>query len=219
MSVSEKTRSGSRQAKLERVLAVAGELFADSDFQGVCMDEIARRSGVGKGTLYNLFASKEDLYFSIIRSRLGELLDLLEHSYEERRDTLKNLRSLILHLHKFMSKHPHFYLLWKREENSLARNDRLEIAALYTRIEAQVLRILKRGAEEGVVRPGLDHELVVRLALAMVDGLRKSPQNVYLREGAIDELLEVLIKGIGAEGVPARVTYDRYRHLRTGVER
>ncbi len=216
MSVSGKTRSSSRQDKLERVLAVASELFAAGDFQSVCMDDIAQRSGVGKGTLYNLFASKEDLYFSIIRSRLGELLDLLERSYEERHDTLKNLRSLILHLHKFMSKHPHFYLLWKREENSLARSDRLGIAALYARIEAQVRRILKRGAEEGVMRPGLDHGLVARLALAMVDVLRKSPQNVYLREGAIDQLLEVLIEGIGAGGVPARVTYDRYRHLRNG---
>ncbi|OHD69997.1 MAG: hypothetical protein A2V99_09400 [Spirochaetes bacterium RBG_16_67_19] len=205
--------------KLERVLGVAGELFAASDFQGVCMDQIAQLAGVGKGTLYNLFESKEDLYFSIIRSRLGELLDLLERSYDGRKDTLKNLRSLILHLHKFMSKHPHFYLLWKREENTLARSDRLGIAALYGRIESLVLRVLERGVEEGLVRPGLDHELVAHLILGMIDGLRKAPENVYRREEALDEALEVLMKGIGVEGVEVRVTYDRYQHARSADER
>jgi AcrR family transcriptional regulator len=198
---------------------VAGELFAASDFQGVCMDQIAQRSGVGKGTLYNLFESKEDLYFSIIRSRLGELLDLLERSYDGRMDTLKNLRSLVLHLHKFMSKHPHFYLLWKREEDALARSDRLGIAGLHGRIEGLLLRVLERGVEEGLVRPGLNHELVAHLVLGMVDGLRKAPENVYRREETLDELLEVLMKGIGVEGIEVQVTYDRYEHARSADER
>jgi len=207
-----------RQVKLDRVLGVASELFAASDFQGVCMDEIAQRSGVGKGTLYNLFESKEDLYFSIIRNRLAELLDLLERSYDGRSDTLRNLRSLIVHLHKFMSKHPHFYLLWKREESSLAQNDRRGIAGLYGRINTLVLEILDRGAEEGVIRQGLNHELVAHLLLGMVDGLRKTPETVYRREEVLDELLEVLIRGIGVEGAPVRVAYDEYRHSRCGDE-
>ena len=208
-----------RRVKLERILGVAGELFAASDFQGVCMDRIAQLAGVGKGTLYNLFESKEDLYFSIIHDRLGELLDLLERSYDRRKATLKNLRSLILHLHKFMSKHPHFYLLWKREENTLARSDRLGIAVLYGRIEELVLRVLERGVEEGLLRPGLNHVLVAHLILGMIDGLRKAPENVYRREEVLDELLEVLIKGIGVEGAEARVTYEQYQHVRGADER
>jgi AcrR family transcriptional regulator len=179
------------------------------------MEEIAQRSGVGKGTLYNLFESKEDLYFSIIQSRLLQLLDILEKAYDRRYETLKNLRSLILHLHKFMSKHPHFYLIWKREENSLAQNDRLGIGELHRRINRLVLTVLQRGTEEGVVRLGLDYELVTHLLLGMIDGMRKTPDNVYREEKAIDGLLAVLIQGIGVEGLEVRVNYDRYRHRRS----
>lgn len=215
MSQFETAHNGKKQDKLERVLTVASELFAGADFQGVCMEEIAQRSGVGKGTLYNLFESKEDLYFSIIQSRLLQLLDILEKAYDRRYETLKNLRSLILHLHKFMSKHPHFYLIWKREENSLAQNDRLGIGELHRRINRLVLTVLQRGTEEGVVRPGLDYELVTHLLLGMIDGMRKTPDNVYREEKAIDGLLAVLIQGIGVEGLEVRVNYDRYRHRRS----
>jgi len=203
-----------KQLKLERVLSVASELFASSDYQGVCMEEIARHAAVGKGTLYNLFESKEDLYFSILRRRLEELLDILERAYNSREDTLRNLRSLILHLHKFMSKHPHFYLIWKREENSLAKNDRLGIGALYRRLSGLVLRVLEAGTREGIIRPEMNHELIAHLLLGMIDGLRKSPENVYQREQAIDDLLTILMKGIGVEELDVRVTYESYQHLK-----
>lgn len=208
-----------RRVKLERVLSVASELFASSDYQRVCMEEIAQRSGVGKGTLYNLFESKEDLYFSILRRRLEELLGILEQAYNSREDTLRNLRSLVLHLHKFMSRHPHFYLIWKREENSLAKNDRPEIGGLHRRLNELVRRVLQGGSREGVIRPEMNHELIANLLLGMIDGLRKSPESVYRREQAIDDLLTVLMKGIGVEDLDVRVTYESYRHLRSADER
>jgi AcrR family transcriptional regulator len=205
-------RRAKQSAKRRRVLSAASELFASSDYHEVRMEEIARRSGVGKGTLYNLFDSKENLYFSIIRTRLRQLLEILDRVYDRREDTLRNLRSLILHLHKFMSKHPHFYLIWKREESSLARGGRGDIGDLYGRLNLLLRKVLQRGAAEGVVRPGMDGELVAHLLLGMIDGLRKSPQNVHRREQAIDDLLVVLLKGIGVEGLEARVEYDSYRH-------
>ena len=82
-----------------------------------------------------------------------------------------------------------------------------------------MLRVLERGVEEGLLRPGLNHVLVAHLILGMIDGLRKAPENVYRREEVLDELLEVLIKGIGVEGAEARVTYEQYQHVRGADER
>ncbi len=123
-----------KQEKIDRVIEAASRLFASSEYHQVCMDDIAAQAKVGKGTLYNIFASKEDLYFSIIRNRLGELIALLEETYDKRDDTMKNLRSLIRHLHKFMSKYHHFYLIWKREENLLnGSTKRPDIATMQER--------------------------------------------------------------------------------------
>ena len=144
--------------KIDRIIQSASELFASSEFHEVCMDDIAVQAKVGKGTLYNLFSSKEDLYFSIIRHRLVELIGVLERTYDNRDDTLKNLRSLILHLHKFMSKHPHFYLIWKREENlNNGSAKRPEISALQEKIFELITNLLENGESEGVFRSDRDH--------------------------------------------------------------
>src|SRR6478609_9606079 len=52
-----------------RVLEVAYETFA-ADGLGVPIDEIARRAGVGAGTVYRHFPTKEDLYRAVIEDRI-----------------------------------------------------------------------------------------------------------------------------------------------------
>jgi AcrR family transcriptional regulator len=53
----------------ERLLEVAQEAFATEGI-GVPIDEIARRAGVGVGTLYRHFPTKETLYAAVVLSRL-----------------------------------------------------------------------------------------------------------------------------------------------------
>jgi AcrR family transcriptional regulator len=201
-----------RTVKVERIIDVASELFADRDFHQVCMEDIAEQAGVGKGTLYNFFRSKEDLYFSIIRFRLQKLLQILERAYDSRQDIIKNLHSLILHLHKFMSRHPHFYRIWKKEEGRIEQHDHNGIGELQKQLYNLVLKTLRQGESRGVIRRNLDTDLITHLLLGMVDGLRKSPNNVYRREKAIDVLLEVLMSGIGPTGGELHVHYGEVKH-------
>ncbi|HEY7075996.1 MAG TPA: helix-turn-helix domain-containing protein [Solirubrobacteraceae bacterium] len=55
-----------------RILAAAREAFAESGLD-VGVEEIARRAGVGKGTLYRRFPTKEALVRAIVEDRLQEL--------------------------------------------------------------------------------------------------------------------------------------------------
>ncbi|OHV30450.1 MULTISPECIES: TetR/AcrR family transcriptional regulator [Pseudofrankia] len=57
----------------DRLLQVAREAFA-ADGLSVSLDEIARRAGVGPGTLYRHFPTKETLFESVIHERLDPLL-------------------------------------------------------------------------------------------------------------------------------------------------
>src|SRR6185437_6450260 len=56
-----------------RVLEVAYETFA-ADGLGVPIDEIARRAGVGAGTVYRHFPTKEDLFMAVVDSRLRHVI-------------------------------------------------------------------------------------------------------------------------------------------------
>src|ERR1700677_445413 len=57
----------------ERVLRTAQQLFATEGL-GVSLDEIARRAGVGPGTVHRHFPSKEALYLAVATDQLQQLV-------------------------------------------------------------------------------------------------------------------------------------------------
>jgi AcrR family transcriptional regulator len=58
----------------QRVLQVAQEVFATEGL-AVPIDEIARRAGLGVGTLYRHFPTKEALFEAIVVGRMEQLVD------------------------------------------------------------------------------------------------------------------------------------------------
>ena len=66
-------RSDARRNR-ERVLAAAQAAFA-ADGLAVPLDEIARRAGVGAGTVYRHFPTKEILFAAVVFGRLRRLVD------------------------------------------------------------------------------------------------------------------------------------------------
>ncbi|URM98754.1 TetR/AcrR family transcriptional regulator [Actinomadura madurae] len=57
----------------ERVLETAQRLFATEGL-GVSLDEIARRAGVGPGTVHRHFPAKEALYLAVATDQLRQLI-------------------------------------------------------------------------------------------------------------------------------------------------
>ena len=57
-----------------RVLEVAYDTFA-AEGLSVPIDEIARRAGVGAGTVYRHFPTKEDLFRAVIEDRIQRIVD------------------------------------------------------------------------------------------------------------------------------------------------
>ena len=70
------------QRNLDRLLEAAGEVFAEQGVDG-SIDEIARRAGVGHGTVFRRFPTKEALLAAILAGHMLELTSAAEASYEE----------------------------------------------------------------------------------------------------------------------------------------
>jgi AcrR family transcriptional regulator len=67
-----KLRADARRNR-EKVLRAARETFAESGYD-VPLDEIAARAGVGAGTVYRHFPSKEALFEAVITARIEDLV-------------------------------------------------------------------------------------------------------------------------------------------------
>jgi AcrR family transcriptional regulator len=70
-----------RQAeRREAILSAALEEFAASGFAATRLDDIARRAGVAKGTIYLYFRDKESLFQELVRSMLSPVVGVIEHA-------------------------------------------------------------------------------------------------------------------------------------------
>ncbi|MCC6396004.1 MAG: TetR/AcrR family transcriptional regulator [Bacteroidetes bacterium] len=63
-----------KRAREMEILKAARDLFVANGFRETTLDEIARHAEFGKGTIYNYFASKEELFLGIIDQTMDEVL-------------------------------------------------------------------------------------------------------------------------------------------------
>ncbi|HSV96340.1 MAG TPA: TetR/AcrR family transcriptional regulator [Spirochaetota bacterium] len=78
----------------QRLYPVVLGLFADNDFHQVNIREIYKKSGISPSTIYRYFPSKEDLLFTILDEKIGEIGVLVrEHikGIESMREILRKI--------------------------------------------------------------------------------------------------------------------------------
>jgi AcrR family transcriptional regulator len=74
-SVSRKVRSAERR---DAILSAALDEFSTRGFEAARLDDVARRAGVAKGTIYLYFRDKESLFQELIRAMLTPLVGTIE---------------------------------------------------------------------------------------------------------------------------------------------
>ena len=71
-----------KEKKRREILKAAEDLFLSHRFDQVTMDQVRQKAGVGKGTLYRYFSSKDDLFGQVILSGLDDLHSLMKQEVE-----------------------------------------------------------------------------------------------------------------------------------------
>lgn len=92
-----------RGSSREGIMGAATRLFLEKGFGAVSMDDLAAAAGVARRTLYNQFASKEEIFRAMLQKVAGELEHAFPPGLETRGDVEAVLRIVartILDLHK-----------------------------------------------------------------------------------------------------------------------
>jgi AcrR family transcriptional regulator len=74
-SAAPKARSGERR---DAILSAALDEFSTRGFEAARLDDVAKRAGVAKGTIYLYFRDKETLFQELIRAMLTPLVGTIE---------------------------------------------------------------------------------------------------------------------------------------------
>lgn len=68
-------RERRKDARPGELLAAALDLFVEKGFAGTRAEEVAKRAGVSKGTLFLYFSSKEELFKAVVRENISGRFD------------------------------------------------------------------------------------------------------------------------------------------------
>jgi len=77
-------RATTPEARRAEILAAALEEFTARGFEATRLDDVARRAGIAKGTIYLYFADKETLFQELVRSMVNPVLGTLEAAAQRR---------------------------------------------------------------------------------------------------------------------------------------
>lgn len=102
--------------KRSQILRAAADVFSTREFHTVPVDDIATAAGVGKGTLYLYFPTKEQLFYATILEALDVLLIELETAIRGRSGD-DALRAFTRSLVGFFWRRRHLAVLMHRYEH------------------------------------------------------------------------------------------------------
>jgi AcrR family transcriptional regulator len=169
----------------QRILAAAREVLGESGADA-SMEEIAARAGVGVGTVYRRFASKEALIDELLQLVLEQVLSATDRALA-RTDGL-GLEELLRAFGQSFSDHARYasLLLQRRTDDATAH-----------RIRAAIDQLTARAVAEGAVNPTITPGDVMALIWAM-RGLAEAAGAVAPE--AWQRFLDIHLDGMRAAG-------------------
>jgi AcrR family transcriptional regulator len=178
----------------ETILRHASALFAKNDFARVSVDEVAARSGVGKGSVYRQFGSKEALYATVVIDGFKHLQSEIRGALSGRTSTRGQIETVVRHTLMYFWTRRHFFSLL-RDPTALPAS--LERSYLKQRQELSkmISAILIEGMESGSLRAGLDTRIVAESLLGMLRGINRYCREYATPETAADAVLSLFLDG------------------------
>ncbi len=154
--------------KRENILQTAAMLFADQGFARTDVAQIAKRAGVAKGSIYNYFESKEDLYLYVCRDGIERSRQAVYSDIRPEWDLYRQIDHIFRRGVAFVLAHPQYARLYLNVASAgmerFADQLSLEVEK-YT--SDHLKRIIADGMRLGIVRKDVD----VSLAAFLINSL------------------------------------------------
>lgn len=188
-----------KERKRERMLEVAAELFSKKNYHEVMMDNVARLTDVAKGTVYNYFSSKEELYFTIMSSKLENLNTSLKNKIATEISIIDSLHTYVIHLYMFMMKYQNFFLMYQKEYMNAQNEFCDELRSMSDELKSILSDVIYKGKRENQFRD-VDESFTVKLVLGSIFGaVQRGVENKYTGEKLIEErekLFDFVLHGL-----------------------
>ena len=147
--------------ELENILLKVDELYTKYGIKSVTMDDVARKLGISKKTLYLYIKNKNELVTKVLDFKIKKLDCSLKELHEKNQNAVEELLEVGIHVIKTI----------KNYNPSTEYDLKKYYPDLYTRIHnnrkekmyENVLKNVEKGKREGLFRDDLDNEIIAKM--------------------------------------------------------
>jgi len=166
------------------ILAAAGKVFRAHGYAATTMEAVAAEAGVAKGSLYNHFRNKQDLFTQlfaeIIAGDEAETEQLVAEDIPADEKLQKLMDNVFAQLERYTAIGGLVLEFWataarQTSASSVEPQHQGELAEMFEQIfsrrRRQIVAIVTQGIESGLFRAEIDPEVAASLIMAMMDGI------------------------------------------------
>lgn len=183
------------------------ELFCSKGFKDTSVSDITKMAGIGVGTFYNYYASKEKLFLDIfmdenqkLKKRIIESIDLDGEPAEIMKEIMsQNLSGM--NANPILKEWYNRDVFSKLEQHYLEENGNSNIDFLYNNFAD----LIKKWQAEGKIRDDIDFKLILAFFTALLNiDTHKSEIGIQYFPQIMNYLGEFIIKGLTPENLNLR---------------
>lgn len=184
-----------KAVKKKRIMEAASLLFAKMHYHEVMVDEVAKIAEIAKGTVYNYFSSKEQLYFAIMKEKLQKLTSSLKDEIEHELNSIDALETFIHYLYSFMVSNSEFFFIYQKDNLKASNEFCEEVAHLEGELKSILIEIVRNGKDENLFR-SVDEKFAVELILGSIFGAVQEGIDHGSQSYKINEAAEFILNGL-----------------------
>ena len=138
-----------RLFKRAAIMDAAVSIFAKKGYRDTTLDEIAITSEFGKGTIYNYFKSKEDIYSAIIDDVSANLYDIVQQADSENKNSKDFFEMHAKLVFQYCVGKRDAFIIYVREiahfTTDIFINDRKKINERHKKVRNILIKIISKG--------------------------------------------------------------------------
>jgi TetR/AcrR family fatty acid metabolism transcriptional regulator len=181
--------SMSRHDKREQIMQAAEKLFTSKRFHEITLDDIVREARIGKGTIYQYFKDKDDLFFQVAVAGFDELCALLRKQVPQEAPFREQLLEACGAISSFFRRRRQLFRMIQTEDARMPfSRGRMREQWIDKRrhLVESLGKILRKGQTEGLVRDDFPAETLANFLLGL---LRTRGRDLEKEEESIDDAL------------------------------
>jgi len=180
------------------ILEKAAEVFSERGYRGASVEELARRVGLRKGSLYHHVRSKEQLLGEVLLRGMALLHGGIPGPEAAPLPPAEKVRAAVRFHLEWMAAEPHVTGVFLREMRTLPPRLRRRMQGEVKDFEGRWVALIREGVAAGAFRPDLDPKFTVFAILGLVNSVHRwyRPEGRLSMKRVADLCADLVLEGL-----------------------